>query len=348
VNDLAHLRVLLVEDNQLDARTMQRLLSADGDTRFDVQHVEDLKSALEALAVDSIDCVLLDLSLPDASGLHALDETLAASAHVPVVVLTGLDDPATAIEAVDRGANDYLPKGDVNGDLVARSVRYAVARHHSDTEMREATKQLELAHDRERIAQDLHDTVVQQLFATGMGLQALAGFLDDSHRKSIFDAVDNIDHAIRQLREAIFDLHASAEPVTDGVRELEALVEEQSAVLGFHPTFTKQNVSDLPDSLLHEARAVVQEALANAAKYAKATALEVRVSTDADEFTVEVVDNGVGIDPGASDDSNPGLTGNGIRNLEKRAAAAGGQFTIEPGPSGGTRVRWSVPLSAFR
>ena len=342
--DLTRLRVLLVEDNALDARAMQRLLRNDAETSFEVLHVENLKDALEVLENDSVDCVLLDLSLPDSHGLLALDQTIAVGAQIPVVVLTGLHDPTTAIEAVNRGAHDYLPKGHVEGDLVARSIRYAIARNHGETVLRSATKQLELAHDRERIAQDLHDTVVQQLFATGMGLQSLSGYLDEPHRSTLIEAVDNIDVAIRQLREAIFDLHTTSS-VGSGIRELEVLVEAQSSVLGFHPSFTKRNVHDLPDDLLHEARAVVQEALANVAKHAGASALDVFVFVEDDQFIVEVTDNGRGVAAAPSAGEGDPLSGNGLANLARRAEGFGGSFHLGPGPGGGTKLRWQVPFS---
>jgi len=213
---------------------------------------------------------------------------------------------------VNRGAHDYLPKGHVEGDLVARSIRYAIARNHGETVLRSATKQLELAHDRERIAQDLHDTVVQQLFATGMGLQSLSGYLDEPHRSSLM---------------------------------LEVLVEAQSSVLGFHPSFTKRNVHDLPDNLLHEARAVVQEALANVAKHAGASALDVFVFVEDDQFIVEVTDNGRGVAAAPSAGEGDPLSGNGLANLARRAEGLGGSFHLGPGPGGGTKLRWQVPFS---
>lgn len=344
MKDLSRLRILLVEDNALDARAMKRLLRHDAETTFFVEHVESLAAALTSLEAESFDCVLLDLSLPDSHGLLALDQIVGTDVQVPVVVLTGLHDPTTAVEAVNRGAHDYLPKGHVDGALVARSVRYAIARNHSETTLRSATKQLELAHDRERIAQDLHDTVVQQLFATGMSLQSLAGFLDEPHRVALFDAVDNIDVAIRQLREAIFDLH-TRQSVDDGVRELELLVAAQSSVLGFHPAFTKRNLHNIPETVLHEARAVIQEAVANVAKHAQATAVSVSVDLDDDQLLVEVTDNGVGTTSTKPHSEADDRTGHGHRNLASRAEALGGTFRVGPGPGGGTTLRWQVPCS---
>lgn len=341
--NLARLRVLLVEDNVLDAKSMQRTLRLSKDTVFDIEHVTDLAAAVDQLEQNAFDCVLLDLSLPDSHGLLAVDRVVGQAPQTPVVVLTGLDDPTTAVEAVDRGANDFLQKGRADGDVVARSIRYAVARHHAETELRSTSAQLRVANDRGRIARDLHDTVVQQLFATGMGLHALAGTVtDETSREALVNAVDQIDTAIRQLREAIFDLHID---LAEDDHELDDAIRAQSTALGFRPSIIKRNVDDIDADLLHEVVSVVGEALSNVAKHAAATSAEVTVSADDGWVTVEVIDNGRGIAPTTCSTMTDTLTGNGLQNMASRAEALGGTFSIRPGPGGGTRLTWGVPAT---
>lgn len=312
------------------------------ETQFQVEHVADLASASRVLEDASFDCVLLDLSLPDSHGLLAVDAVVHQAPQAPVVVLTGLDDPTTAIEAVNRGASDFLQKGRVTGDIVARSLRYAVARHHAEVELRSASAQLKVANDRGRIARDLHDTVVQQLFATGMGLHALAGTIEDpASRETLIGAVDQIDTAIRQLREAIFDLHID---LAEDDHELDDAIRSQSAALGFRPSIIKRRVEEIDQDTLHEVVSVVAEALANVAKHARATSVEVSVSVDDGWVTLEVVDNGQGITAGTCSTVTRDLNGNGLRNMAGRAEALEGNFSIRPGPGGGTRLTWSVPL----
>ncbi len=343
--NLTPLRVLLVEDNALDARAILRALAMITDTLFDVHHVEDLASALQILDDEPFDCVLLDLSLPDSQGLLAVDAVVTRAPHAPVVVLTGLDDPRTAVEAVDRGAHDYIQKGRADGDVVARSIRYAVARHHSEVALRATSAQLKVAHDRGRIARDLHDTVVQQLFATGMGLHALAGTIgDDSSRQTLISAVDQIDLAIRQLREAIFDLQLDS-PDRDEDHELDAAIRTQGQTLGFLPLVEKHNIDHLDQTLLHAVVSVVSEGLANVAKHAQATSAKVSVSVDDGHVTAEIIDNGTGIvEPALNRETNR-LDGNGLHNLAARADALGGSFSVRPGPGGGTRLTWRVPVA---
>ena len=343
MRDLARLRVLLVEDNTLDARTMERLLASNPDTTFETRHVQDLATAIELLDKEPFDCVLLDLSLPDSHGLLAIDTIATKAPHAPIVVLTGLDDPTTAVESLDRGAHDFLPKGRVDGEIVARSIRYAVARNHADVTLLDTTKKLEIARDRGRIARDLHDTVVQQLFATGMGLQAISKTTADvSVKDGLSAAIDQIDTGIRQLRAAIFDLNIEGGD-HDEQHELDASIKSQASGLGFTPTLTKRNVEDLSPDLLREILAIVREALSNVVRHAHATSAEVSLVVGSDWLTLEIIDNGRGVTESRLNAAPEELTGHGLKNMARRAADLGGTFAVRPGPGGGTRIVWRVP-----
>ncbi len=126
--NLEGIHVLLVEDNPGDARLFAELVRETDAGRLKLEHVERLSSALERLRSEPFDLVLLDLSLPDEQGLNTLVRAHACAPKVPIVVLTGLDDEALAIKAVRAGAQDYLVKGRVDGDLLVRSIRYATER----------------------------------------------------------------------------------------------------------------------------------------------------------------------------------------------------------------------------
>lgn len=346
--DLTRLRVLLVEDNAIDARILIRALREAAETRFEIDHAETLGSALAQVRSEAYDCILLDISLPDSSELEALDRVKAAAPHAPVVVLTGLDDPLVAVQAVERGAHDFLPKGRVDGDMVARSIRYAVTRHHSETNLRAAHERLNVAEVRERIAQDLHDTVVQQLFATGMSLQALASRTDEPEiRDGLSDSVDHIDAAIRQLRQAIFDLYTDEDDADNlpGVDEIDDIIEHHRAALGFDPSITRQRYNAIPEPLRREVAVVIREALANVAKHAGASSVDITVRATDGDVIVEVTDDGQGISSNEVNSTARALTGNGMSSLRRRAEDRGGVFEIGPRAKGGTHLRWQVPLS---
>lgn len=134
VASAASARVLLVEDDEADAFLVRELL-ADSDEPVDIAWVRSLSEA-RAEDIASFDCVLLDLGLPDASGFEALRGMLEAAPEAAVLVLTGLDDEQTGIEALASGAQDYLVKGSVDGALLGRSLRYARERKRLDLELR--------------------------------------------------------------------------------------------------------------------------------------------------------------------------------------------------------------------
>jgi diguanylate cyclase (GGDEF)-like protein len=128
------LKVLVIEDNPADARLIELALSA-GANGFEVEHADRVAAGIERLAVGGIDLVMLDLSLPDSSGLQTFAIIRSCAEDVPIVVMTGLDDEDAAA-AVQAGAQDYLVKGSFDSELIARSVRYAVERHRMQEDLR--------------------------------------------------------------------------------------------------------------------------------------------------------------------------------------------------------------------
>jgi len=137
------IRVLLMEDNPGDFRLIREALSEVDGASFHVEQVDRLSTGLERLAENETDVVLLDLSLPDAKGLAGLVQTRAAAQHLPIVVLTGLEDDALGLEAVRTGAHDYLVKGTLSSNSLARVLRYAVERQRMLAELENHTQELE-------------------------------------------------------------------------------------------------------------------------------------------------------------------------------------------------------------
>jgi signal transduction histidine kinase len=203
--------------------------------------------------------------------------------------------------------------------------------------------------DRDRIARDLHDLVIQRLYATGMSLQgAMPMITRPEAADRVTKAVDDMDQTIKEIRGAIFALQArdtAAEP--DPRAGIVALVEEMTPVLGFAPSLRLGSglrglASGEPAD---QALAVLREALSNVARHAAATRADVTVDIGSDGMlSVSVTDNGVGIAPGG--------TRSGLRNLADRAARFGGEFRLEPADPGaaqpGTRLEWRIPAAADR
>jgi Response regulator containing a CheY-like receiver domain and an HD-GYP domain len=127
--------LLLLEDNPGDARLIRELL-AETDDRFNLQCVDLLSKGLKCLVSQNIDAVLLDLGLPDNQGLGAIEYLRAKKSSIPIIVLTGLNDEGVAIEAVRRGAQDYLIKGSITGSMLSRVIRYAIERKNHEEELK--------------------------------------------------------------------------------------------------------------------------------------------------------------------------------------------------------------------
>jgi len=201
---------------------------------------------------------------------------------------------------------------------------------------------LSLIEERERIGRDLHDTVIQRLFATGLSLQAVARRCEVDQPEAagrINDAVDELDAVIREIRGVIFSLQAGQD--ADGLRaRVLRAIREASASLGKEPTVRFDGPIDLVagTAVADHAVAVVREALTNVARHAAASTVAVSLTATGDRLTLEVRDDGVG--PPSGGVRAGGL---GLASLRHRAEQLGGEFSLEAAEPG-TCLRWSVPV----
>lgn len=132
-------RVLLVEDDPGDAYILRHMLRVEGGDEFQLEHVRRLADGLERLSAGSTEILLLDLDLPDSFGLETFHAVHVHYPDIPVLVLSGHEDETTALRAVKDGAQDYLFKGKVGGQLLVRAIRYAIERHHLKETLRSLT-----------------------------------------------------------------------------------------------------------------------------------------------------------------------------------------------------------------
>jgi two-component system sensor histidine kinase DevS len=224
--------------------------------------------------------------------------------------------------------------------LVVAIVRDVSEREEAQQELERARGDLVVAEERERIARDLHDTVIQRLFAVGLSLQAaLARLGAHPVAESLNQAIDNVDETIRDLRSAIFALHSRR---AGGARlrdEVITVAQEVARALGFEPqvTFDGPVDSAATDAMQEELVATLREALSNVAKHAHATRVEVGIAVKQRDLVLRVADNGRGIG------DEPGI-GNGLANMRQRALGLDGRYELSPGESGGTTIVWSVPI----
>ena len=200
---------------------------------------------------------------------------------------------------------------------------------------------------RDRIARDLHDHVIQRLFAAGLTTQSVASGLGAAApAQRLSRVVTDLDDTIRQIRTSIFQLRGSLGPQTGTVRErLLAVVAEVSPLLGFEPEVRFSGPIDavVAEPLMEDVTAVLREALTNAARHAHASRVDVEVEASSAQLCLDVIDDGTGI--------NETVRQSGLANLRQRAERHGGSLTLGSGVvrqaeaiEGGTRLRWTIPL----
>jgi signal transduction histidine kinase len=202
------------------------------------------------------------------------------------------------------------------------------------------TRRLAVYADRDRIARDLHDLVIQRLFASGMALESATRLMtSDLAVTKVRRVIDDLDDTIREIRSTIYALQAASSGEAAGARSrLLAVVDAAVPALGFAPAVRFAGPIDtvIPADLTEDLIAVLGEALSNAVRHARASRVEVSMQVTGTEVLLQVADDGVGL-PDAGRRS-------GLANLAQRAAARGGSFTAEADPGGGTRLLWRVPL----
>jgi len=194
------MKILLVEDDAGDARLVLEMFKDIDPNRFDIERVERLEDALEKLEYGEFDLTILDLGLPDSSGLDTFFKFHAGAPQMPIVIMSGLNDEDIAAEAVRRGAQDYLVKGQADANLLARSVRYAVERNELLLELerlrlqeQENRKEEEFL-SMEKFSERASTTVTSRMF----GILPLKEALPEIFAEKVIDYSATVEKAIEQ------------------------------------------------------------------------------------------------------------------------------------------------------
>jgi PAS domain S-box-containing protein len=256
----------------------------------------------------------------------------------PRLMGAGLELAAIHRDGSEVPVEIALSPVDIDGSqVVLASVREITERLAIVRQLNVTTARLAVVDERDRIARDLHDNVIQRLFAAGLHLQAAIGRPDTDQR--VMSVIDEIDEAIKEIRGAIFTihsprgLHAGFEPA------VRLVLAESSRLLGHQPSLlTKGVLALVPDDLAREAVDVIRELLTNVAKHARATATTVAIEVSDQTLHVSVTDNGVGIHHDGPS------AGNGLRNLVERARVHDGAAELRANEPEGTIATWQVPL----
>ena len=238
------------------------------------------------------------------------------------------------------------PVSSSTGSMTIASIRDITDRLADAERLRATREMLTLSSERERIARDLHDTVLQRLFGLGLELQALAmkqSSLPGSEPTvaRLETSVDEIDHIIKEIRTSVFTLGAARREGSLG-QEIGDILAQSARVLGFSPRLRIEGALEnmVSGALRVDLAASLREALGNVARHSQATVVSVELIVHNYTLTMRVIDNGVGLPQDAQ--SSPG---NGLRNLSTRATTHGGTCNLIPLESGGTLVEWIVPVA---
>ena len=270
------------------------------------------------------DLIVCDFMMPEMSGdelVHAVRQEPRIDT-TPILILTARNDSAARIAILREGASDYLLKPFFQPELRAR-VENLVKVKQSEEHLRA----LQMANDRDRIARDLHDLVIQRVFGVGMRLSSLLPAVPDVTADHLREVVAELDGVISDIRTTIFDLqtdHSVPGRLRAGVLRLASDAGER---LGFQPRIRFEG--PVETAVDHEAgeqlMAVLRESLSNVIRHAHATSVDIEIASAGAELVLLVSDNGVG--PASSKGA-----GNGLRNMETRASSLGGACR-GPGPS---------------
>jgi signal transduction histidine kinase len=318
-------------------------VGVDRDTRAAIGALPEGHGILGLLIVDARPLRLPDLRRhPDSFGFPPHHPAMRSFLGVPILVR---DEVFGNLYLTDKTTGEVFT--DVDEELVvglaaAAGVAIENARLHA------RVQELALVEDRERIARDLHDTIVQRLFATGLSLQGATALIHGDPATAadrVQAAVDDLDLTIKHIRSAIFGLAAAPQSAHGTVRtRVLELVAEAGRMLGFEPTvlFEGQVDSATPEPVAGDMLATLREGLSNAARHAHATRVDVEVAVDVGdggELVLRITDDGVG------PPSPEQVPGHGLHNMAERARRRGGAFALTPADPKGTQLDWRVPLS---
>jgi signal transduction histidine kinase len=234
---------------------------------------------------------------------------------------------------------------DIDQELVV-ALASAAAVAIDNARLHARVQELNMLEDRERIARDLHDTVIQRLFATGLSLQATLRLIQPPEAaRRVEAAVEELDVTVRHIRTAIFGLEAVRAGAEASLRsEVLGVVQEAARSLGFEPEIDFGGAIDstVDDALGGDVLGTLREALSNVARHARASRVEVSLRVGDEGLVLVVCDDGVGVP------SEDVPRGNGLDNMQRRAETHGGTLTVARGDVAGTVLVWSVPLPEAR
>jgi signal transduction histidine kinase len=308
----------------------------DDDTRAAIGDLPAGHGILGLLIVEPKPIRLPDLARhPDSHGFPPNHPPMSSFLGVPIRIGGSVFGNLYLTEK--QGAAEFT---DADEEL-AVALAAAAAATIETTRLQGRLADLLVVEDRERIARDLHDTVIQRLFATGLTLAGIAVRVEDAELAGrLQEAVDDLDDTVRHIRTTIFELQRPQTGMRSVRRELLDLAAETGRSLGFavETRFSGPIDTNVADHVADHLVAVTREALSNAVRHSRATQVTLEVDADSRQLCLRVSDDGDGPEGGST------TGGNGLANMAARAGELGGSLSIEGDRGTGCTVVWQVPL----
>ena len=370
-------RVVLVEDNPGDARLIEEMLRDAGMEHLELLHFQTLTLAIEYIRANHVDVLLLDLTLPESTGLQTVYRVLEHAADIPVVVLTGANDGDLAINAVKAGVQDYLIKGDTDSDWLLRCIRYAMERKRGEQTLNRKNEQLEESNRNLRqlafaMTHDLQSPLASLTGAVDVlrrNLQdsAAAPSADDmnagaAEREQWLQRVDSAATRMTDMLDSLLEYaKAGTAEMECGPRSLRTIVSDAIAELSgpalkrnitIHADFEDVSVSADAPSLYR----VIANLLGNALKFSPdGSTIDVTAISDETSARLRIADHGPGVPPEKIeqlylpfkrlDHKQPG-TGLGLPIARRLAEAMGGSAWLKSDGASGTIAYVELPRAA--
>jgi len=351
------LNILVVEDNPGDYALLNEYLYLIPTEKTNTHRAPNMATAVELVEKNHFDIALLDLSLPDSSGIDSVITLDRLLPDVPVVVLSGMSDVNTAMESISLGAQDYLVKGEFDEKLLFKTIHYSIERKRMLLKLRQREKELadqELSQqklitevtiqaqekERNELGRELHDNINQVLATIKMYL-SMSLDKDGKQEHLLQHSLENVNYAIEEIRKLSRSL---VSPSLGDIGLGEAL-EELAAEINELNTFKVEIVNEISDKKLIDDNMelmfyrVAQEQLNNIRKYAKANKAVITVKTNKENLFFSVADDGIGFD------TKQKAQGIGLKNISSRVDFYSGSVKIVSAPDKGCRLEISIPVN---
>ena len=336
------MHILVIEDNHDDWYLIKEYMESFP-LKYYLYNSTTLESGLDLINQIKFDVVLLDLTLPDSSGIDSVQKLLSNSSHCATIVLTGFNDKKFAIESVKYGIQDYLLKDELESEVLQRSILYSIERNALKIKETAQLKDHEIEttyslfslfeNEKSKLSKELHDNINQLITSAILFLNIAK---QDIHNK--FEYLSEVDHLLKEASKEIKNISyeiavpfALNETLDDSLNRLCNRL-EKIASLRVEKSWNKTAINKFDTVLQTNIFRIFQEQFNNIAKYAKASVVSVDVHENEASIFIKIRDNGIGFD------TKKAHLGLGIRNIQARVNLYKGIFQLISKPQEGVSL----------